>query len=41
VPVDRCTALIVHARGSAGSLAIVRRPPLPECAPMRSQGTSP
>src|SRR5205807_8778299 len=40
VPVDRCSALVVRARGSAGSLVVARRPPLPECAPMRTQGSS-
>ena len=40
VPIDRCSGLIVRARGSAGSLAVLRRPPLPECAPMRGQGNS-
>jgi hypothetical protein len=39
-PVDRCSAMFVRARGSAGSVAMVRRPPLPECAPMGTQGSS-
>jgi hypothetical protein len=40
MPVDRCSALVVRAQGSAGSFAMARRPPLPECAPMRTQGSA-
>jgi hypothetical protein len=36
-PVDRCSGLIVRARGSAGSLAMARRPALTQCPPARSQ----
>jgi hypothetical protein len=39
-PVDRCSGLVVRARGSAGSVAMIRRPPLPECAPMRGAGSA-
>jgi hypothetical protein len=39
VPVDRCDRLIVRAQGSGGSVAVARRPPLPECLPVRGQGT--
>ncbi|MGZ6637263.1 MAG: hypothetical protein ACXVII_30690 [Solirubrobacteraceae bacterium] len=39
VPVDRCSGLIVHARGTAGSLAVARRPPLRQCPPARAQGS--
>ena len=40
VPVDRCAALVLRARGSEGSFAMARRPPLPECAPLRNQGSA-
>ena len=39
VPVDRCSRLIVRAQGSAGSVAVARRPPLPQCLPVRGQGS--
>jgi hypothetical protein len=39
-PVDRCSGLVVRARGSAGSVAMIRRPPLPACAPMRGVGSA-
>jgi hypothetical protein len=38
--VDRCSGVVVVARGSAGSLVMIRRPPLPACAPMRGAGGS-
>lgn len=39
VPIDRCSGLIVRARGSVGSVAVVKLPPLPECLPARTQGS--
>ena len=38
-PVDRCSGLIVRARGSAGSVAVAKRPPLPQCLPVRTPAT--
>jgi hypothetical protein len=39
VPVDRCSGLIVRARGTAGSLAVARRPPLQQCGPTGGLGS--
>jgi hypothetical protein len=40
VPVGRCSGLIVHARGTAGSLAVALRPPLQQCGPTRGQSSA-
>jgi hypothetical protein len=39
-PVGRCSGLIVRARGTAGSLAVARRPPLQQCGPARGQDSA-
>lgn len=40
IPVDRCNGLIVRARGSAGSTAVVKRPPLRQCLLVRTPAST-